>query len=180
VLGPYALQAIAASRASARNSRHRWACIVAFRDALAALLASPVVLLNRAVAVGMVRPGGLSLVDELRDEPALASYHLLQAVRGDLLVKLGRRGSRRVRRRPPTQNARERELLTRRALACTTGGLSSAGIDRGFPASAGALRRLHGLVEEPTPGRSRDSTAARRDLRVTFHEHADAQALATR
>jgi RNA polymerase sigma factor (sigma-70 family) len=126
VLGPYALQAaIAACHARARVAADTdWARIVALYDALAALMASPVVLLNRAVAVGMAfgPAEGLALVDELRDEPALASYHLLPAVRGDLLVKFGRNAEARVefeRAAALTQNAREREFLTRRALACT-------------------------------------------------------------
>ena len=126
-LGPYALQAaIAACHARAHVAADTdWARIVAFYDALAALSSSPVVLLNRAVAVGMAfgPAEGLALVDELRDEPALASYHLLQAVRGDLLVKLGRHAEARgefERAAALTQNARERELLTRRALGCTT------------------------------------------------------------
>jgi predicted RNA polymerase sigma factor len=125
VLGPYALQAaIAACHARAHVAAATdWARIVALYDALAALLSSPVVLLNRAVAVGMAfgPAEGLTLVDELRDEPALASYHLLQAVRGDLLVKLGRHAEARgefERAAALTQNAREREVLTRRALAC--------------------------------------------------------------
>ena len=127
VLGPYALQAaIAACHARAHVAADTdWARIVALYDALAALSPSPVVLLNRAVAVGMAfgPAEGLALVDELRDEPALASYHLLQAVRGDLLVKLGRHAEARrefERAASLTQNARERDLLTRRALACTT------------------------------------------------------------
>ena len=126
VLGPYALQAaIAACHARAHVAADTdWARIVALYDALAALSSSPVVLLNRAVAVGMAfgAAEGLALVDALRDEPALASYHLLQAVRGDLLVKLGRHTEARSefeRAAALTQNARERELLTRRALACT-------------------------------------------------------------
>jgi predicted RNA polymerase sigma factor len=124
-LGPYALQAaIAACHARARVAADTdWARIVALYDALAALMPSPVVLLNRAVAVGMAfgPAEGLALVDELRDEPALASYHLLPAARGDLLVKLGRHSEARAeleRAAALTRNARERELLTRRALAC--------------------------------------------------------------
>jgi predicted RNA polymerase sigma factor len=92
---------------------------------LAALSPSPVVLLNRAVAVGMAfgAEEGLALVDELRDEPVLASYHLLQAVRGDLLEKLGRHAEackEFERAAALTQNARERELLTRRAASCAS------------------------------------------------------------
>jgi len=129
VLGPYALQAaIAACHARARAAADTdWARIVALYDALAALMPSPVVLLNRAVAVSMAfgPAEALTLVDELYPEPALASYHLLPAVRGDLLVKLGRHAEARKefeRAAELTQNARERELLTRRALACAESG----------------------------------------------------------
>jgi len=129
VLGPYALQAaIAACHARARVAADTdWARIVALYDALAALMPSPVVLLNRAVAVSMAfgPAEALTLVDELYPEPALASYHLLPAVRGDLLVKLGRHAEARKefeRAAELTQNARERDLLTRRALACAESG----------------------------------------------------------
>ena len=129
VLGPYALQAaIAACHARARAAADTdWARIVALYDGLAALMPSPVVLLNRAVAVGMAfgPAEALTLVDELRDEPALASYHLLSAVRGDLLVKLARHAEARVefeRAAALTQNARERELLARRARECGPAG----------------------------------------------------------
>ncbi|HJR70123.1 MAG TPA: RNA polymerase subunit sigma-24, partial [Gammaproteobacteria bacterium] len=98
--------------------------IVALYDALAALAPSPVVQLNRGVAVAMAfgPAEGLAIVDELVAEGALASYHLLAAVRGDLLVKLGRLGEARVefeRAAALTRNARERELLAKRARACT-------------------------------------------------------------
>ncbi len=125
VLGPYALQAaIAACHARARLPGDTdWARIVALYDALAELTPSPVVELNRAVAVGMAfgPAAALEIVDALRDEPALASYHLLPAVRADLLIKLGRRAEARgelERAAALTQNARERALLERRALAC--------------------------------------------------------------
>jgi RNA polymerase sigma factor (sigma-70 family) len=128
VLGPYTLQAaIAACHARARVAADTdWARIVALYDALAEIVPSPVVLLNRAVAVGMAfSPSeALTLVDELRDESALASYHLLNAVRGDLLVKLGRKAEARgefERAAALTQNARERALLERRARECEPG-----------------------------------------------------------
>jgi RNA polymerase sigma factor (sigma-70 family) len=123
--GPYALQAaIAASHARARTAAETdWARIAALYDALAEVAPSPIVELNRAVAVGMAfgPEAGLELVDELRGESALASYHLLPAVRGDLLVKLGRLDEARSefeRAAALTQNARERRLLTERAAAC--------------------------------------------------------------
>ena len=90
-------------RARARAGDTDWAQIVALYDALAQTAPSPVVELNRAVAVGMAfgPAAGLAIVDALRDEPALQSYHWLPSVRGDLLAKLGppRRGARRVRAR---------------------------------------------------------------------------------
>jgi len=120
-LGPYALQAeIAACHARARTGAETdWPRIAALYDALAQLAPSPVVELNRAVAVSMAfgPAAGLEIVNELRDEKALASYHLLPAVRGDLLAKLGRHAEAREefeRAAKLTQNARERELL----LAC--------------------------------------------------------------
>lgn len=92
--GPYALQAaIAACHGRARTPDETdWTAIVALYDALVVLNPSPVIELNRAVAVSMAEgPGaGLELVDELADEPALADYHLLPAVRGDMLERLGR------------------------------------------------------------------------------------------
>jgi len=123
--GPYALQAaIAASHARARTAVETdWARIAALYDALAEVAPSPIVELNRAVAVGMAfgPETGLELVDELRGEAALGSYHLLPAVRGDLLVKLGRLEEARSefeRAASLTQNAREQRLLTERAAAC--------------------------------------------------------------
>ena len=123
-LGPYALQAgIAACHARARTAEETdWPRIVALYDALAALTPSPVVELNRAVAVSMAfgPEAGLELVDELLEEPALRSYHLLPSVRGDLLAKLGRRDEARAelaRAATLTRNARERELLLARAAA---------------------------------------------------------------
>jgi RNA polymerase sigma factor (sigma-70 family) len=124
-LGPYALQAaIAACHARATTAGETdWPRIVAFYDAVAQLAPSPVVELNRAVAVGMAfgPAAGLDLVDALVAEPALKSYHLLPAVRGDLLRKLGRPDEARVefeRAASLTENVRERELLRRRAAEC--------------------------------------------------------------
>jgi RNA polymerase sigma factor (sigma-70 family) len=121
-LGPYALQAaIAACHARALAAAETdWQRIVALYDALAALMPSPVVELNRAVAVGMAfgPAAGLELVDELADDPALKSYHLLPSVRGDLLAKLGRGREARTefeRAAALTQNSRERALLLERA-----------------------------------------------------------------
>lgn len=124
-LGPYALQAaIAACHARARTPEETdWARIVALYDALAQLVPTPVVELNRAVALGMAfgPAAGLALVDELRHEPSLKAYHLLPSVRGDLLAKLGRRAEARIefeRAAALTRNARERTLLLQRAAAC--------------------------------------------------------------
>jgi predicted RNA polymerase sigma factor len=126
-LGPYALQAaIAACHARARTADETdWAGIAALYDALAELAPSPVVELNRAVAVAMAfgPAAGLELVDELTSEPSLKGYHLLPAVRGDLLVKLGRFDEARVeleRAAALTRNTREQELLLDRARACAT------------------------------------------------------------
>lgn len=120
--GPYALQAeIAACHARARRAEETdWARIVALYDALAQIQPSPVVELNRAVAVGMAfgPEAGLDLVDGLTSEPTLKGYHLLPAVRADLLAKLGRRHEARVeflRAASLTANVPERELLLERA-----------------------------------------------------------------
>ena len=127
-LGPYTLQAaIAACHARARTAAETdWTRIVALYDALVEVTASAVVELNRAVAVSMAfgPAPGLELVDALVNEPALARYHLLPSVRGDLLVKLGRGDEARKefeRAAALAQNARERELLRARALACGDG-----------------------------------------------------------
>ena len=123
-LGPYALQAaIAACHARARTpAETAWSRIAALYDALAELAPSPVVELNRAVAVAMAfgPAAGLELADQLVSEPALRGYHLLPTVRGDLLEKLGRVDEARVefeRAASLTRNARERELLLARAQA---------------------------------------------------------------
>jgi len=120
--GPYALQAaIAACHARAGAAEDTdWRRIVALYDALLEAVPSPVVALNRAVAVGMAfgPASGLDATDELVDVPALASYHLLPSVRGDLLAKLGRHAEARAefeRAASLTQNARERALLLARA-----------------------------------------------------------------
>lgn len=121
-MGPYALQAsIAACHARATTAADtEWPRIVALYDAVAELAPSPVVELNRAVAVGMAfgPAAALELVDALVSEPSLKAYHLLPAVRGDLLWKLGRSDEARVefeRAACLTENVRERELLRRRA-----------------------------------------------------------------
>ena len=126
-MGPYSLQAaIAACHGRARSFEGTdWPRIVRLYDALAAVRPSPVVALNRAVAVGMAAgpQAGLDAVDALRSEPALDSYHLLPSIRGDLLVKLGRPAEARTefeRAASLTDNARERTLLLHRAEACGT------------------------------------------------------------
>jgi RNA polymerase sigma-70 factor, ECF subfamily len=123
--GPYALQAaIAACHARARTPEETdWAQIVALYSELARLTPSPVVELNRAVALAMAfgPAAGLELVDALTSEPSLENYHLLPSVRGDLLKKLGRIDEARAefeRAARLTRNTRERELLIGRARAC--------------------------------------------------------------
>ncbi len=123
--GPYALQAaIAACHARARTPEQTdWAQIVALYAELARLTPSPVVELNRAVALAMAfgPAAGLELVDALTSEPSLQNYHLLPSVRGDLLKKLGRMDEARAefeRAASLTRNTRERELLSGRARAC--------------------------------------------------------------
>ena len=125
--GPYALQAaIVACHACARTGDETdWERIVSLYDQLAELTPSPIVELNRAVAVSMAHgPAiGLELVDALTSEPALKNYHLLPSVRGDFLMKLGRKDEARAefeRAASLTRNARERDLLLARAMACGT------------------------------------------------------------
>jgi RNA polymerase sigma-70 factor, ECF subfamily len=125
--GPYMLQAeIAACHAKARTGAETdWARIVGLYGALADLTPSPVVELNRAVALAMLfgPQAGLELVDVLASEPSLKAYHLLPSVRGDLLAKLGRVGDARLefeRAAAPTRNERERKLLLDRAAACAS------------------------------------------------------------
>ncbi len=125
-LGPYGLQAaIAACHARAlRAEETDWVKIAALYDALSQLTPSPVVELNRAVALGMAfgPEVGLELVDRIGEEPALREYHLLPSVRGDLLAKLGRSSEAEAEFRRAaalTENDRERELLERRANEAT-------------------------------------------------------------
>lgn len=124
-LGPYALQAaIAACHARARSAQETdWPRIAALYDALSQVAPSPVVELNRAVALAMAfgPAAGLELVDTLLTEPSLKGYHLLPSVRGDLLFKLGRLGEAEAefqRAAAMTSNERERTLLLARAAAC--------------------------------------------------------------
>ncbi len=119
--GPYALQAaIAACHARAHTPEETdWTRIVALYDALAQLMPSPVVELNRAVALSMAfgPAAGLEVIDGLQGDPALAGYHLLPSVRGDLLAKLGRLEEARAelkRAAELTQNVRERNLLLKK------------------------------------------------------------------
>jgi RNA polymerase sigma factor (sigma-70 family) len=123
--GPYMLQAaIAACHARARTADETdWPRIAALYQALAMLTPSPVIELNRAVALSMAfgPQAGLDLVDTLLDEPALRAYHLLPSVRGDFLVKLGRFEEARHEFEHAaglTRNTRERELMLQRAAAC--------------------------------------------------------------
>jgi len=125
-LGPYTLQAaLAACHARARKAEDTdWARIVGIYGALASLTPSPVIELNRAVALGMLMgpAAGLEIVDALKDEPALRNYHPLPSVRGDLLKKLGRMAEARAefeRAASMTGNEREKKLLLDRAKACT-------------------------------------------------------------
>jgi RNA polymerase sigma-70 factor (ECF subfamily) len=125
-VGTYTLQAaIAACHARARTAEDTdWVSIVAIYDGLAQVAPSPVVELNRAVAVGMAfgPAQALRLVDAVADEPALSGYHLLPTVRGDLLEKLGRLANARAefeRALTLTQNARERSVLLQRIAGCS-------------------------------------------------------------
>jgi RNA polymerase sigma factor (sigma-70 family) len=124
--GVYTLQAaIAACHARALTAADTdWISIAGLYGQLAALVSSPVVELNRAVAVAMASgaQAGLDLVDAIKAEPSMANYHLLSTVRGDLLEKLGRRDEARAefeRAASLTRNQRERELLLERVAACT-------------------------------------------------------------
>ena len=142
--GPYALQAaIAACHARARTAGETdWVRIVTLYEALARLTPSPVIELNRAVAISMAYgpAAALAVVDTLTSEPALADYHLLPSVRGDLLTKLGRFAEARAeleRAAALARNARERALLLARAAACAR----EAEADVSTPARAGSARR---------------------------------------
>jgi RNA polymerase sigma-70 factor (ECF subfamily) len=124
-LGPYTLQAaIASCHARARTAEEtNWVRMVALYDALAQLAPSPVVELNRAVAIAMAfgPAAGLEIVDQLATEPSLRTYHLVQSVRGDLLLKLGRVEEAQAefeRAAFLTKNARERDLLLARSKDC--------------------------------------------------------------
>ncbi len=124
--GPYALQAaIAACHARARTADETdWRRIASLYDVLASVVPSPVVDLNRAVAVAMAfgPEEGLELVESLGAERALKSYHLLPSVKGDLLLRLGRNTEARAefeRAASLTRNEREREFLLKRAKECT-------------------------------------------------------------
>ena len=124
-LGPYALQAaIAACHARARTADATdWRRIAALYDALAQLAPSPIVELNRAVAVSMAfgPAAGLEIVDAIADEPKLAGYHLLASVRGDLLFKLKRLDEARQefeKAAAATRNTKEKELMLQRASEC--------------------------------------------------------------
>ena len=126
VQGPYAVQAaIAACHASARTAAETdWARIAALYENLGRISPSPVVELNRAVAVAMAfgPAAGLEIADALIGERSLEQYHLLPAVRADFLIKLGRMDEARLeleRAASLTQNARERKLLLERAAACS-------------------------------------------------------------
>ena len=128
-LGPYGLQAeIAACHARARMADETdWERIASLYDELLRLTPSPVIELNRAMAVAMAfgPAAGLELVEPLESEPSLKNYHLLPSVRGDLLSKLGRLDEARKefeRAATLTRNERERELLLQRAAACGSAG----------------------------------------------------------
>ena len=130
--GPYTLQAtIAACHARAATADATdWPRIVELYGRLAQISASPIVELNRAVAVGMAfgPQAALDLVDSLLSEPSLKTYHLLPTVRGDLLTKLGRFDEARrefERAATLTRNLRERDLLLKRAQTCADGGSTS-------------------------------------------------------
>jgi predicted RNA polymerase sigma factor len=125
--GPYTLQAaIAACHARAHTAEAtNWAGIVRLYEELAQRSPSPIVELNRAVAVGMASgpQASLDIVDRLATEPALANYYLLPSVRGDLLKKLGRLDEARAefeRAASLTRNAREQSLLRERARTCSS------------------------------------------------------------
>lgn len=132
-LGPYTLQAaIAACHARARTPEETdWVRIVALYDALSSLTGSPVVELNRAVAMSMAfgPAEAMPLVEELAEDPALRNYHLLPAVRGDLLLKLGRATEAKAefeKAARMSRNLREQALLSARAASCTASGSSLA------------------------------------------------------
>jgi len=124
-LGPYSLQAaISACHAEASTPEEtNWTRIAALYEALSMAMPSPIVELNRAVAISMAFGPvyGLQIVDELNEEPSLKEYHLLPSIRGDFLMKLGRFEEARTefqKAAAMTRNERERELLLKRATEC--------------------------------------------------------------
>jgi integrase len=170
--GPYVLQAaIAVCHAQARTAEDTdWAQIAALYEALTRLLPTPIVQLNRAVALGMAQgpQAGLDLVDSLTGDPALQDYHLLPGVRGDLLVRLGRLAEARLefeRAASLTRNVPEQAFLRRRAdeLAVTDASAATLGaaaqdflarddLDNDTIRSYGqTLRRLCRTLGEQTP-----------------------------
>ncbi|WP_433826599.1 DUF6596 domain-containing protein [Actinoplanes sp. CA-015351] len=159
--GPYVLQAaIAVCHAQARTAEDTdWARIASLYDALVRLMPTPVVRLNRAVAVGFARgpQAGLDLIDELRADPRLTDYHLLPSVRGDLLRRLGRVTEARhelERAAGLTANTAEREfLLARAALLPEVGGRSLGEATAAFLASPG--------VNSPATARAYGQTLSR-------------------
>ena len=147
--------AIAACHARARTAAETdWERIAALYDALAEIAPSPVVELNRAVAIAMAYgpAAGLELVDALTSEPSLGAYPLLPSVRGDLLAKLGRLEEAHdefERAASLTRNARQRELLLERAAACM--GLGAADRLVQERATGPALAGLRNRRSSPTP-----------------------------
>jgi RNA polymerase sigma-70 factor (ECF subfamily) len=135
--GPYALQAaLAACHARARTAEETdWERIASLYSVLGEVTPSPIVELNRAVAVSMARgpAAGLAIVDALRDEASLDGYHLLPSVRGDFLFKLGRLDEAREeleRAAELTRNAREKAILLVRAAACRASGAGEPGASK--------------------------------------------------
>ncbi|MFF2025520.1 DUF6596 domain-containing protein [Streptomyces sp. NPDC058171] len=168
--GPYVLQAaIAVTHAQARNAADTdWAGIAALYEALVRLLPTPVVRLNRAVAVGFAHgpATGLALLDELATDPRLQDYHLLPGVRGDLLAKLGRPAEARLefeRAASLTGNTAERAFLQRRAdVLAAAGSWQSALGGAQVPTLGGAVREFltrDGL--DPATARSYGQTLRR-------------------
>ena len=169
-VGPYYLQAaIAACHARASTPEETdWVRIAALYEALAGVAGSPVVELNRAVAVGMAFGAelGLQSVDALAAEGALEGYHLLPSVRGDLLAKLGRWAESRAefeRAAGMTQNSRERELLLARAAECAASARVPSGLASRMPirwSAAGPRSRTPPRPSSPSmPGLDRDHVA---------------------
>ncbi|GAA4093855.1 DUF6596 domain-containing protein [Nonomuraea soli] len=168
--GPYMLQAaIAVTHAQARGAAETdWARIAALYDLLVRLLPTPVVHLNRAVAVGMAHgpAAGLDLVEPLLSDPALRDYHLLPSVRGDLLERLGRHAEARVeftRAAALTRNAAERDFLLRRADA--TGSGQAAGHLRPEPGTLGQAAQRFLASQDLTPATVRSYTQTLTRLR---------------